>query len=469
MIFSSVIFLFYFLPIVLAAYFLLGKRCRNAVLLIASIIFYAWGEPKLVLILGLSVVVNYLFGMALLSEATAVRKAVVTGAVIFNIGILFLYKYLDFSITVINDTLRFLRSDQTLPLVGLALPIGLSFFTFQGLSYVIDVYRKKVPVQKNPMHVALYISMFPQLVAGPIVRYETIEREITARTVTLNDVYEGVQRFILGLGKKVLIADVLAYPADLIFDGGLDQLTTSKAWLGVLCYTLQIYFDFSGYSDMAIGLGRIFGFHYLENFDYPYTTTSITGFWRKWHISLSSWFRDYLYIPMGGNRRGNVYLHLIVVFLCTGIWHGAAFTFLFWGIWHGAFILAERILKQKGITPKLPAAVGWLYTMLVVSIGWMFFRVDTLRHGISYLWTLFGKSADGFIQYTLPYYLTPKVAVVFLVGTLASLGVFRRIYEKTKHLRGFEWMYQIFLLVVLFFSITSVVNGNYSPFIYFRF
>lgn len=466
MLFSSVIFIFYFLPAVLAVYWIVRKEYRNFVLLAASIVFYAWGEPKFVSVLLLSAFVNYLCGLFLKMKRREVRMAVLASALIFNIGLLFIYKYLDFAVTVTNSLAARMGIGCQIPVKGFALPIGLSFFTFQGLSYVIDVYRGKTAVQKNPLYILLYIVMFPQLIAGPVIRYENVEAEIAKRDVCLEDVYDGLRRFIAGLGKKMLIADVLAQPADLILaGGGIDQLTPSKAWLAVVCYTLQIYFDFSGYSDMAAGLGRIFGFHFPENFLTPYRSLSVTEFWRRWHVSLGSWFRDYLYIPMGGSRKGNVYLHLIVVFACTGLWHGADYTFIFWGLWHGAFVLAERALKKTGITVHVPDALRWVYTMSVVMAGWIFFKADTLQDAAACLAAMAGCYSDSFKQYTLLYYLDAKVFWTIIAGICISMGIPKGQPGKPAvRLAG-----DVFLLSVLLMSMIAAVNGNYSPFIYFRF
>lgn len=358
MVFSSVLFLFYFFPVVLFCYFIAPKELRNAILLLASLLFYAWGEPKFIAVLLLSILINYLAGICIhISQGTVLAKLSLTVSLLANLGILGFYKYANFGVGIVNRVMGRIPAWQAIPAVSVALPIGLSFFTFQGLSYVIDVYRGVAPVQKNPLYIALYISLFPQLVAGPIVRYTDIQREIGERKSSLDDIAQGAERFILGLSKKVMIADVLAAVSDSIFSTPVDGLDWPVAWLGAVCYTLQIFFDFSGYSDMAIGIGRIFGFHFLENFNLPYISTSVTEFWRRWHISLSRWFRDYLYIPLGGNRRGNVYVNLLIVFICTGLWHGAAFTFLFWGLWHGFFLIAERVGKRRGWAVHVPAGI----------------------------------------------------------------------------------------------------------------
>lgn len=348
MVFSSIIFVIWFLPVFFLFYFglqyLIPKRkiaVCNSVLLVASLIFYAWDTPKFLFIMLLSILINYSFGIIIIRNMDKkVKKAALVLSIILNLGLLGYFKYSDFVIDTANQCFG-----SAIPNLKFALPIGISFFTFQGLSYVIDVYREKAEVQRSPFKMAIYISMFPQLIAGPIVRYETICSEINKREMNLQDAVIGLRRFTYGLAKKVLIANMLGETADKIFSMeyfDVMHMSAAVAWYGAVCYTMQIYFDFSGYSDMAIGLGRVMGFHFLENFDYPYLSRSITEFWRRWHISLSSFFRDYVYIPMGGNRRGNVYIHLIIVFLLTGLWHGASWTFVLWGAWHGAFILLER-------------------------------------------------------------------------------------------------------------------------------
>lgn len=354
MVFSSIIFVIWFLPLFLICYFgvpyLIPNKNKiviyNGVLLVASLIFYAWDTPKFLFVMLFSILMNYCFGMFIdktLSERG--RKFELFLGVSFNLLLLGYFKYSNFFIGTLNQVL-----ESNIPNINVVLPIGISFFTFQGLSYVIDVYRKTVKVQKNPLKVALYISMFPQLVAGPIVRYDTICKQINDRRISYDNLVIGLRRFIYGLAKKVLIANILGETADKIFSTeyfSITHMPMSVAWLGAICYTMQIYFDFSGYSDMAIGLGKILGFDFLENFNYPYISKSITEFWRRWHISLSSFFRDYVYIPMGGNRKGNVYLHLAIVFLLTGLWHGASWTFVLWGAYHGALILLERKMKNN--------------------------------------------------------------------------------------------------------------------------
>lgn len=471
MVFSSSIFMFLFLPVLLLLYFL-NKNItyRNIVLLIMSIIFYAWGEPKYVLVMLLSILVNY--GMGLLLDKTEqkkkekLKKGILFLAVFCNLGILFVFKYLNFVEDTIN---RLLRIDLGIP--DIALPIGISFFTFQGMTYVIDLYRGTVGVQKNPMKLALYISLFPQLIAGPIVRYADICEEIDHRTVKTEDLEYGIKRFIVGLSQKVIIANTLGAIADEIFAQNYSSVTVPTAWLGIVCYTAQIYFDFSGYSSMAIGLGRIFGFHFCENFNLPYKSKSITEFWRRWHISLSSFFRDYLYIPMGGSRRGNVYFHLFVVFLCTGIWHGASWNFIVWGLWHGIFMLTERSFRGKDI--RIPAIFKHIYTMLVVMIGWVFFRADNLRLAGGYLKSMFGLNQVQNVLFDWNYYLNYFSVFILVLAVIFSVVSWNwdREYKMKKVWMAYAYQITVntVLLGLFIFSIMVMLTSTYNPFIYFRF
>lgn len=346
MVFSSVEFLFVFLPITLAGYYLIRRDLKNVFLLLMSLLFYAIGEPKFVWIMVASIVVNYLSGLLVWKAKSFGNKPLekfgLLISIIVNLSILFYFKYYDFAVSNINGLFG-----TNIALKHIALPIGISFFTFQGMSYVLDVYMNKAEVQKNPLNIALYISLFPQLVAGPIVRYSDVNNQIACRKETVEDFAEGVKRFILGFGKKVIISDTLGMVADRVFDSNnYINISVLLAWLGGISYMLQIYYDFSGYSDMAIGLGKMLGFKFNENFNYPYIASSVRDFWRRWHISLSTYFRDYVYIPLGGNRKGNVYVNLSIVFLLTGIWHGASWNFIIWGVWHGIFQLIERFIYQ---------------------------------------------------------------------------------------------------------------------------
>lgn len=471
MVFSSTVFLFCFLPAVLAGYYLIRRELRNTFLLVMSLLFYAAGEPKFVFVMMASIAANYLLGL-LVSAAggegrgsSFFRRLCLVAVLAVNLGILFYYKYYDFAAANISRL-----PGIEVPLRHIVLPIGISFFTFQGMSYVLDVYMGRAKVQKNPLHVALYIALFPQLIAGPIVRYTDVSREIVSRRETLDDFASGVQRFTVGLAKKVILSNQFALLADQAFGTAPEQLGAGLAWLGAVAYTLQIYFDFSGYSDMAIGLGRMFGFHFRENFDYPYTSDSVTVFWRKWHISLSSWFRDYVYIPLGGNRKGNVYAHLLTVFLLTGLWHGAAWHFIVWGLWHGFFLIVERILRNRGTEVRLPKTLKWLYTMLVVVIGWVFFRADGLMAALEYLKCMFSALAVNGVN---AIYVLQDYGMTFAVGILAMLPILpqyyylRDTYVVWKKASAFLEPLVIGGLWLL--GIAYTVSGTYNPFIYFNF
>ena len=482
MVFSGAVFLFIFLPIVMLGYFLLRGNGRNWWLLLASLFFYAWNRPEFIWILFGSIAINYFgaIGIENIKEDTG-RKMVLIVALALNLLLLYYYKYFNFTIRVLEKFTKY-----EFNVTEVLLPIGISFFTFQGLSYLVDVYRGDVPAQHNLMKYAMYISMFPQLVAGPIVRYRDIVTEIDDRSITHEDILYGVRRFILGLFKKIMIADTLALNVSLIFGSEPKTNSVMIAWLGILLYALQIFFDFSGYSDMAIGMGRIFGFHFLENFNYPYISRSITEFWRRWHISLSSFFRDYVYIPLGGNRK-HVYFNLAVVFVLTGIWHGAYYTFIAWGIWHGAFILLERFVKNtrrrlqadreikkpNPVMKCLASAVSYVYTMAVVLIGWVMFRTPSVPHGTQYLLAMFGLNNISRTNYiALDYYLDQRTAPIFLLALLMATPVPEKLYHiAKKHVpdTAFEIIQNLVLLFLLMLCILQVATNTYSEFIYFQF
>ena len=466
MVFSSNIFLFLFLPLTLGGYYLLRGRGRNYFLLLASLIFYAWGGHEAIFILLASIAVNYLGGILLeLADrrGAAARLSVLIATICADLALLFYYKYYNFAVGSIDRLLG-----ASIPLRDIVLPIGISFFTFQGMSYVIDLYRRQVSVQKNPLYAALYISLFPQLIAGPIVRYRDIEKQIDERQCGAELFWSGVQRFVIGLGKKVLLANNVALVADGVFAMETASLPTVTAWLGVICYTLQIYFDFSGYSDMAIGLGRMFGFQFLENFNHPYISTSVREFWRRWHISLSTWFRDYLYIPLGGNRRGNTYVNLIIVFLTTGLWHGASWNFVFWGLWHGAFLIAERLLLKRGRDVGRYPALGWVYTALVVMLGWVVFRAPGLRYAIGYIGALFAFRAGtpsftgGFINCRTMFFMAASALCCLPLGSWLP-----KVSERWRVAAELAGAALIFALLLL--CATQILTSAYNPFIYFRF
>lgn len=472
MVFSSTIFLCVFLPLVLALYYAVpGKWAKNVVLLVFSLIFYGWGEPRLVILMVVSLLANYLFGILIHQSHLKSKKGRLWLwlSVIFNIGLLFYFKYFTFTAESIA---ALIKADWVIR--EIALPIGISFYTFQGMSYVIDVYREDISlkpmVQKNPVKVALYISMFPQLIAGPIVRYEDVLPYLDKREHTLERFCEGIEMFIIGLSKKVIFANLLGEVADSLMETNAGMIGTSHAWIGAVCYTMQIFYDFSGYSEMAIGLGKMFGFEFMQNFNFPYISRSITEFWRRWHISLSGWFRDYLYIPLGGNRRGNVYFNLFVVFLATGIWHGADWGFVIWGLWHGAFMLIERILKKHPLPVKLPKAIsgilGWVYSMLVVVLGWVLFRIVDLGATLDYIKLMFGIGQPEFVRYGVMYYLNARTLTVLVAALICCFPWKNYIKPRGAWFVFIKRTVLALLFVICFMLIT---NSTYNPFIYFRF
>lgn len=467
MVFSSITFLFVFLPAFLAVYFVLKDRLKNAFLLLASLIFYYWGEPGFAIIMVVSIIWNYLCGLVccfLGKKGLLFRRLALSMAISINLGLLFYFKYFDFAIKTVNRIFAL-----ELPLKDIALPIGISFFTFQGMSYVFDVYQQKVEPQKNLLKLGVYISMFPQLIAGPIVRYTDIERELTKRTVTPSDFCVGISRFVVGLAKKVIISNTLAYPVDQIFSLPPTVISRGTAWLGAVFYMFQIYFDFSGYSDMAIGLGKMLGFNFMENFNLPYISKSVTEFWRRWHISLSAWFRDYVYIPLGGNRTGNVYLHLLTVFILTGLWHGASWNFVIWGLWHGMFLIIEKIFMRRG-TPW--GGVGaWIYTMLVVLIGWVLFRADTLFYALQYLKTMFFGNPSAALYYETAYFWDYFTLFVLAIALIGSSGIWKKVWNPMK-MRGGTASFAVERIILIgLFAVCAVMvlASTYNPFIYFRF
>lgn len=472
MVFSSVLFIFIFLPITLLGYYLMKNNYRNYLLLFASLIFFAWSQPNYLWVIILNITINYC-GAFLIDRFTKARKPLLAITVLTNLGILFYFKYFDFLIQSLNNIFS-----SNFSILNIVLPIGISFFTFQGLSYVVDVYRKDVPVQKNPFKVALYIVLFPQLIAGPIVRYKDVALEIDNRKSTLADFSFGIERFIIGLAKKSIISNTMALTADAIWSNGATGNTWIVAWAGSIAYTLQIYFDFSGYSDMAIGLGRMFGFHFNENFNLPYISKNITEFWRRWHISLSSWFRDYVYIPLGGNRK-HVYLNLSIVFLLTGIWHGASWHFIAWGIYNGFFILMERIIlkrKSKQESSKkefLPKIIfSKIYTLLVVNLGWVLFRAPHTRDAVQYIGTMFGVVVPKQTYVTVFYYLDNWTLFIMIVGIIFASSIPTKLGNiLKKHIPENVFTVGKYLLLLFIFaiSIIRIVSGTYNPFIYFQF
>lgn len=473
MVFSSALFLFLFLPISILGYFIIPRRCKNFWLLLVSIFFYSWGEPKYVFLILLSILVNFGFGIGMgRIKNKKLQKSILILSIIYNIGILVWFKYLNFFIGTFDSLFHTNILEQSEQLPTITMPIGISFFTFQIMSYVIDVYRNNVKPQKNLIKLALYISLFPQLIAGPIVRYIDVEKEIEERKTTFEDIYQGTMRFIYGFMKKVLLSNTLSQIAIMAFDQKLAQDSMSMAWLGMIGYTLQIYFDFSGYSDMAIGLGRIFGFHFLENFQYPYISNSIKEFWRRWHISLSSWFRDYIYIPLGGSRRGTAktYRNLFIIFFLTGLWHGASFNFIIWGLWHGFFLVLERWKLGKTLE-KIPAVFSHGYTLLVVMIGWVFFRAETLSDAWQYCCQLVNITSWNFsaVFANINGELLTVICLGILFCTPFPFQWITKITESGKAARIIRSAYLVLLFIGFWGAICYMTGSGFNPFIYFRF
>ena len=480
MVFSSVTFLFYFLPFVL--FFYLVFPFKNTFLLLASLFFYAWGEVNFVLLLLVSISVNYVCGIFIERQSSgSMRRLALVLGVAVNIGSICFFKYSNFLVENLNRILPWFHGSPVF-LEPVHLPLGISFFTFQAISYLIDVYRQTCGAERNPLTLGLYISMFPQLVAGPIVRFNEIVEQLHQRFVNCEKFAQGIRRFVVGLGQKVIIANALAVPADAIFALPSEDLTAAIAWTGAASYTLQIYFDFAGYSNMAIGLGLLFGFTLPENFNYPYISQSITEFWRRWHISLSGWFRDYLYIPLGGNRRGGgrTYLNLIIVFFLCGLWHGASWTFVAWGLFHGAFLVLERIGFQKWLD-LLWRPFSHIYAMVVVMVGWTIFRADNIDVAASYLsaMTGFGKGNGTIIH--VWQFLDNEVILALILGGIGATPVIPLIKRWMLSMRfGFAWKSDpplffsrcaetISLAGILLLVITNLAAQTHNPFIYFRF
>lgn len=465
MVFSSFTFLFIFLPLVLLTYFLAKKRqLRNIVLLVFSLIFYAWGEPVYVLLMLLSIIVNYFIALKIERQKRGKKKWMIID-VIFNLGIIGFFKYGNFIIQNINSIFH-----SNIGEMNLALPIGISFYTFQVLSYVIDVYRKTVPAQKSIVNLGMYVTLFPQLIAGPIVRYETVAEEIENRKENFDEVVEGLKRFFIGLGKKVLIANQMALIADTIYGGDLATTGTVTLWLAAVSYTLQIYFDFSGYSDMAIGLGRMFGFHFLENFNYPYIAKSITDFWRRWHISLSTWFRDYVYIPLGGNRVSKLkwLRNILVVWLLTGLWHGASWNFILWGVYYGIILIIEKVFLGK-IIEKLPKVLQHIYALFFIIIGWVIFRVEDFSQMGIVFQKMFTWQVSGIVDNIILNFDIFSSLPYILIGIVGSIPLLAKVREKRTETSSYQIVSNLWAFGVFVVSICFLLVATYNPFIYFRF
>lgn len=458
MIFSSNLFLFIFLPLTLIIYHLCNNNIRNVFLLIASLIFYAWGEPKYVFLMIISIMLNYLIGIIIEEcKKVVLRKLIITSGIVLNLGLLFYFKYYEFFIDNLNLVFNF-----SIPVKSIILPIGISFYTFQTLSYIVDVYRGIVKAQRSIINLGLYISLFPQLIAGPIVRYIDIEQQICSRELNIDKMYKGSIKFMLGFIKKVLIADQVAVVANLAFSD--NNLTGPMAWIGIISYTIQIYFDFSGYSDMAIGLGRLFGFEFIENFNYPYISKSIKEFWRRWHISLSTWFKDYVYIPLGGSRcsKFKAYRNLVIVFLLTGVWHGASWNFIAWGLYYAVFLVIERMWLGQVLERK-STLIARTYTLIVIMFGWILFRANDLTHSIYYIKRLF-YFPSGSLK-TLILNITFEQILLIAIGIIFSFPIYNWFFKKTYN----RIIYDITVITLFIVSILYMVGSGFSPFLYFRF
>lgn len=473
MVFSSLTFLFAFLPVILVFYFLSPSKMRNIILLLASLIFYAWGEPVYILLMIFSSIVDYIHGLMIEKYRADDKKAklFVLSSIIINLTLLSFFKYTDFLLLNINHLFGTSFISPNLPL-----PIGISFYTFQTMSYTIDVYRQEAPVQKSFIALATYVTLFPQLIAGPIVRYQTIAEQINKRTNNLNKFAVGVKRFIIGLGKKVLLANNIGLLWSQIQNTNIADLTVLTAWLGIIAFAFQIYFDFSGYSDMAIGLGKMFGFDFLENFNYPYISQSITEFWQRWHISLGAWFKDYLYIPLGGNRVRKIirYRNLFMVWFLTGLWHGASWNFVIWGLYFGVIIAIEKA-GLLNLLEVLSKPISHIYVVLLLLVGWVLFVFDDFAGGMAYLKVMFGFQQVNLFDTQFIYYICNHFIVLLILIISVTPFIKNRHKALLEKLEGKQKVfYQNVLVPVIYFlilllSTIYLVDGSYNPFLYFRF
>ena len=464
-VFSSFTFLFVFFPITIILYYIYKNRnYRNIVLLIMSLVFYAWGEPKYILLMVFSIFINYILAI-ILEKYSKIKKIVLNIDIAINILLIFIFKYLDFGILSINKIFN-----TNLNQYKIALPIGISFYTFQILSYVIDVYRKDVKAQKNIFKLGLYISLFPQLIAGPIVRYKDIEEQINNRNENLDGFVNGLKRFIIGLGKKVIIANNMALVCDTIYNENIQNLGTAAVWIAVIAYAFQIYFDFSGYSDMAIGIGKIFGFDFLENFNYPYISTSVTEFWRRWHISLSRWFRDYVYIPLGGNRCSKLknIRNILIVWTLTGLWHGSNYNYVIWGIYYGVLLIIEKFIIGEKIE-KIPKFLRWIITMIFICVGWVIFRIENLRDILGILNRMFIYYPFNLTKYIYNNYDLCISLIFMLFAIIGMFPIIPKISEKFKDNKIAKLLSYPILLGVFGITIVILLGNSYNPFIYFKF
>lgn len=469
MVFSSLTFMFVFLPIVLLLYYVVPKKLKNLFILISGLIFYAWGEPIYVLIMIASTMIDYTAGLLIdkFNSKTAIRRICLIMSLVMNIGLLGVFKYSGFIMQNIDAIFGTALYD---PNHALPLPIGISFFTFQSMSYTIDMYLGKIKVQKNPITFAAFVTLFPQIVAGPIVRYDDIAAELDNRTVNIDCIYEGIVKFITGVGKKVLIANNIGMLWTTVKGGETGELSVLTAWLGIIAFTLQIYFDFSGYSDMAIGLGKMMGFNFPKNFDYPYQSKSISEFWRRWHITLGAWFKSYVYFPLGGSRKGmkRTVFNLAVVWLLTGIWHGASWNFILWGVLYGVLIIMEKLFLGKALE-KLPAFLSWFYTMLLVILGWVLFDTADIPTAFSYMGAMFG--VNGVLWDAQGMYYLINYGLILIIGIFACTDLSKKLFDKLRQKLPALMNYAtpVAKLAVLVLSTAYLADATYNPFLYFNF
>lgn len=467
MLFSSIPFLFYFLPITLLIYFIAPKRFKNGVLGISSLLFYAWGGVSYVALMLISIGIGYVFGLLIdNAKSKKSKKAFLFVSVLLELSLLIYFKYADFFISNFNGL-----TGLDVPLLKVVLPIGISFYTFQILSYLVDVYRREVPSQKNIVSLTTYIALFPQLIAGPIVRYSDIAKELDERSINFDKVYMGIQRFVIGLSKKILIANQLGEFCDIFRE--IDDKTVFFYWAYAIAFMLHIYFDFSGYSDMAIGLGKIFGFTFLENFNYPYISKSITEFWRRWHMSLGTWFRDYVYIPLGGNRVSKVrhYMNIFIVWMLTGFWHGASWNFIVWGLMFAILLMVEKwIFSIK--TFRLPNAIKHIYVIFFVMISFIIFNATDLNMAVNDIGGLFGAGGENMISAETSYYIK-SYGMIFALGIFGSLPVAKNVIERLTNSKRFggiiEYVKPVVVAILLLICTAYLVDGSFNPFLYFRF
>ena len=467
MVFSSLTFLYFFLPIVLLTYFAVPMKGKNIIIFISGFLFYAWGEPFYIVIMILSTIIDYTAGrlMAKFDDNKKMRTVFLLMSLVMNLGLLAVFKYSSFIITNVNDILGTNIFNPNLPL-----PIGISFYTFQSMSYTIDLYLRKIKVQKSIINFTSYVTLFPQIVAGPIVRYEDVANEIGQRTISTSKIAEGIGIFVKGLGKKVLLANNIGLVWSQVKAMEFTEISALTAWIGILAFTFQIYYDFSGYSDMAIGLGKMLGFNFPQNFNYPYISKSISEFWRRWHMTLGGWFKSYVYIPLGGNRGGfaKTIRNLLIVWALTGLWHGASWNFIFWGLYFGVLIIIERLGFGK-ILEKLPSFISRAYTFILVVIGWVFFDIEGMSSAFTYLKAMFGAN-NILIDSTSKYLLVANL-FIFAICIIASTEVIKKIYGKLSSLKGnaFSYALPVLQLVIMIVCTAYLVDATYNPFLYFRF